>query len=843
MEKDMTVRKKPEGRLLTHIDCSDEFESAQYFEHGAVKVVPAEIGSYREAEDVPLSRFGYRFNVEHIGKPHTARITFPDDRRRFMCIMDGTSYDLSTGLHTGFAHPLSGCMQTIDQVFWPRWTDCSIVFMTWGHGEPAAVASISVYELDDLAPLHVENGQSYGVPRRTIGIQYEDPCGTGASEGALTRSEWMERVLTYARHTGQSELAYPLAWYHGPHYPADAEPCDDFDVVVGRDRRQYIRWTTQPGDWVTELLDRCSEQDVGFTGVLTLLRLGSLMQQMNIDEDSVARGVETINNVRSSGRVQAGTMDWTTTYNCLNYPDLVAADESVGVAHDFEYAYGEKTGGGYPAGPIFNVLHPTVQDAIARFVREIADRYGSHPAFRGLNITMWVPTILWFGSIDVGYDDYTVGQFTHDTGIDVPGEEADSERFRQRYDFLMRVCPDAWIEWRCQRIHEFVLRLRDELHTARPDLVLGLDMWSEPFIPAVTGAGGVEHQIGARKSTVQLYREAGIDPSLYESDDGIRLTLQLEGGGRDRGSSMEDDAPLSKFTMYRDHDYLDDETLGAFSEQANPGAFIMNAWHEAWGTHKWFAADEDDAQTEELATMSGEPAEGIFRINSAYPEDGFWWDSQLRITPAFPAPPHFMEQYAHAVAELDAHRITRGGLFLDKAHSGEIQRFAQAFQALPAVAFETVDGATDPVAVRWCCIEGKSYAYAVNREPYDCTVEIRMRDTEIPVTDLASGEVLSQGTNAALVLGPYELRSVTWDSDVIPASVVVSVPEEIRADLAAHGKRAREAVEQVSNDGLSICGANRMVREIEFAIRDGRYAKVRRALGSYPILRALELTQ
>ncbi len=149
-----------------------------------MKVVESPLGSYREAQGVPPSaRFGYRFSIENIGKPHVAVIRYPDDKRRYMCINDGTCYDLTTGVFTGWAQPLSNTMLELRQVFWPRWNDGSMVFMTWGAGEPAAVASIDIYELADLPPLNVPSDPGDGT-RRELGIQYEDPCGTGASEGA-----------------------------------------------------------------------------------------------------------------------------------------------------------------------------------------------------------------------------------------------------------------------------------------------------------------------------------------------------------------------------------------------------------------------------------------------------------------------------------------------------------------------------------------------------------------------------------------------------------------------------------------------------------------------------------
>ena len=99
------------------IDCTQEHPSERYFSTGDVKVVEGAAGRYREAAGKPLSRFGYRFRVEHLGQPHLAVIRYPDDKRRFMCVMDGTCYDLSTGVTTGFAYPLSGRMREIRQVF------------------------------------------------------------------------------------------------------------------------------------------------------------------------------------------------------------------------------------------------------------------------------------------------------------------------------------------------------------------------------------------------------------------------------------------------------------------------------------------------------------------------------------------------------------------------------------------------------------------------------------------------------------------------------------------------------------------------------------------------------
>ena len=142
-------------RLLASFDCTKDYPPESFFAKDATRVVETSAGRYREAGGKTSARFGYRFAIEHVGRPHVAVIRYPDDKRRYMCIMDGTCYDLSTGVFTGWAQPVSGQMLEVRQVFWPRWKDCSITFLTWGQGEPAAVASIKIYELDELPPLRV----------------------------------------------------------------------------------------------------------------------------------------------------------------------------------------------------------------------------------------------------------------------------------------------------------------------------------------------------------------------------------------------------------------------------------------------------------------------------------------------------------------------------------------------------------------------------------------------------------------------------------------------------------------------------------------------------------------
>jgi len=834
------------GELAAQIDCTQEYPADQYFDYGAVSVTESSAGRYREAEAKPLSRFGYRFQISQVGAPHVAIIRYPDDKRRFMCIMDGTSYDLTTGVFTGWEQPLSGAMLELHQVFWPRWKDCSIVFMTWSEGEPAAVSSIEIRALDTLAPLEVPGDPGDG-SRRELGIQYEDPCGCCASEGAYTREEWIEHLVQYARHSGQNLLIYPMAWYHGPQFPSAREPSDGFSMAVAADRRQYSRWTTHPEDWYAELLERFGREGLAFQGALTLMRLGSLMGKMNINLEAIQAGADTFNNMLWNNQVQSSTNDWTPLYNAQNFDRIAEMLKGKGPTEPWsllpEWAYGERRTPGAHAGPIFNPLHPAVQEALAGFVAEVGARYGRYPAFRGISFNMFASAMPWFGSIHAGYDDYTARLFSQDTGIDVPVDPKAPDRFQKRYEYLTTVCRPAWVDWRCAKIRALFSKLRQALAQGREDLRITVTLWDETTVTNVLGGASAALQLYARPGMLAFYRDAGIDITLYGDEPGLEVDRGM-GNPRDRGGHGSNPCggtslPLAAQTMYRDFDYLDQDALDAYHAHERPGAFLFNCWVEAWGRHVWFAPESDDPNVAEMSLLDGVPAEGLLRINSEYPKDNFWWDSQLRITPPFPSNPHFLEPYAHAVAELDACRITRGGLFLDKAHTELLRPFARAYRALPRHKFAPIGRQNDPVAARTLVYNGQRFFYTVNRDYYPVQVQFKFTGPPKGLRDLAAGDTIDADATWRFQLGPYELRVFAVAPEVEIVDFTATPPSGITEAIHRETQQALEAFAKLRDAGKEIPGLDQMRERMTQALKEGRIAWLRRALASYIVRTAL----
>lgn len=784
------------GRLVAEIDCTREYPTNVYFECGSVIVTNSVAGTYREADPGPDSRFGYRFAVKCAGKPHLAIVRYPDDKTRCMSVSDGTCYDLSIGVFTGtskprgrptgLSQPITGKMVEIRQIFWPRWKDCTIAFGNTASGQPAAAAHVAIYEVKELPALEVPDAPCEGA-RRSLGISYEDPCSHSADLGALTFATWLDRMVAFAKYQGMNRLTYPIIWYHGPLYPSSTEPANYFDWAVASpiNRNLYIRWTTRPEDWVETLLTRFDKEHLEFVSQVTYIRLGSLMEKMNIDLAAIKAGKDTINNMRADDKVQSGAGDWTGEYNVRNFERQRELRERGGKCwSQCPMQYGELPDGGGAHGPIFNPVHPVVQEALLRSVREIATRYGKHPSYKGLHIFCYGSSTLGFGSIRNGYDDTTIRLFEQETGTQVPVDAKLPDRFSKRYAFLTsKDMREKWVAWRCAKITDLICRMRDELVKIRPDLRL-----------AISPSGG---------------RDAGISVMAIDKEPGITVTTGLNALGPCASSVAADSATC---------------------EDVN----IFNTWIERWGKHSWWSCAPDDAQARELAVIFGKPAEGICRMGSEYCKDGFWWpNAQLRITPAFSGGVHFMRHYANALARFDPLVISRGGLTLDRGHADLLRPFAAAYRALPAKKFATIKKSTDPVTVRTLVDGGKRYVYFVNREYYPSEVSVTLTNVTGKVINLSDNSQQPAKAIWSLKLGAYELRSFVLAPEVGISGFSAAQPDDVIARLTCDATAVLEKTKSLQSLGKKLPpNTSELQNQIQNALDNAHWAALRQLLES-----------
>ena len=86
-------------------------------------------------------------------------------------------------------------------------------------------------------------------------------------------------------------------------------------------------------------------------------------------------------------------------------------------------------------------------------------------------------------SLDWGYDALTVARFATESGFSLPvGANLFGTRRSVmaplRYDFIMQNYRQAWIDWRCRKMYDLFLRLRDRVRSANPRLRLSVTIYS-----------------------------------------------------------------------------------------------------------------------------------------------------------------------------------------------------------------------------------------------------------------------------------------------------------------------------------------------------------------------------
>ncbi len=813
-------------KLIFHVDCTKEVNNDKYFEIGETRIVDSKIGSYREAGENAQSRFGYRFKIEDITKPHLLEVVYPDDRRRTICVNDGITYDLNTGVVCGNRNEPSNSMKTIKSYFWPRWEDSSVVFSSWGKGEPAAISEFSVYELDSLEDF----GMKSEVGFREFGIQYEDITNVGSTEGTQDFYSWSDHVVDFLRFSGQNKLIIPINWYHGPCIPVKSQKFGTVNIYIAPDKKQYFRSTTSNlTDWLDRLLTKMDEANLSFTGSLTLLRIPGLMANMNNDLESIKKGAETYNNIMCNGTVQSSANDWTTQYSSEYYVTISDALKKTGKLPEF--AYGEKDTSGRP-GPIFNPLHPTVRSQVKEYLLEVCENYKHHPSFKGLAINFWHATMLWYATLNAGYDDYSISLFEKETGISTGTDISDPDRFEKRYKFLMRYAREAFIDWRCKKIREFILEIRDGFKAIREDLTLTITVWNETSAWRYFDDIDEDAQFGARGSNYDVYKLGGLDMALFKDDDGIEFSVEMNHHRDATGWEVDGiDLPLERSQMFTDHAFLDEKTRDVLKSNKAPTSFIFNCWSEAWGNYALAPCDDNDPNLEAIYNLPDYKADSVVMQNSEYDDDPpesrkFFFDSQLRITALFPAEPYFGEWYANELAAQDSLSITAGGLYLDKSHVDLQRKFASEYCILPRCKFNTLKGTSDPVTVRWLQKDGKTYIYAVNREPYDIPVSIKTAD----------GKEI-----AAKTLEAFELKTWIFDECITPDSYSVDISKETIEKYELCCNETLAIVEAALAKGITVPAAEELVESIKTALGEKRFAFVRHALSSYPIKKVLSL--
>lgn len=376
---------------------------------GTIKAVD---GRYLEAD----AQRGSRISVvvpgleDYRQKPVIVEMLWPDDKPRMMGIYGymenkkGENYRdrIQGGVQAGRELPNTGKMIATRYLFYPKTPSFLFEVRTLANGFPAAIAALRVYPVQGETLPRLAIAYPDNMEHRRLGNTDEDQT-LSTNMGYKTMYELTGRILEYMDYTGQDTFHYPITRYYFSFFPFPGSPGNGLHPDF-------------PGG-VDYMVEAFAKRGKRFVGILNLGNLPELEYAQALDLDP-------------ADLVKAG---------------LVSLDKD---------NYTQKSFDGVALRP--NLANPRIRAAVVRYLEDFETAL-KKPNFQAISV--W-QTMGW-GKLERGYDDYTVGRFAADTGVQVPPDK--------RYEFLTG--PDIlpkWQAWRAEQVFLLIKAMREALDRINP---------------------------------------------------------------------------------------------------------------------------------------------------------------------------------------------------------------------------------------------------------------------------------------------------------------------------------------------------------------------------------------
>ncbi|NMA47119.1 MAG: hypothetical protein GX945_11235 [Lentisphaerae bacterium] len=713
----VTPEPQPQLEPVDYIDCGQDLPPERFLARGESRLVDSPLGRYREAAPEKWSRLVYTLNVKAVQEPHLVTVRYPDDRARCVFVQvrnekKKTGYSLQAGWSVGNEFPNTQQVQTARYLWWPMEERNALMFCSWWADQPAAVLDITVERIV---------GGNAGVPAlrvnepaseagRMMAIEWEDASLASNfgfdldPEFTLERFEILtDRLIAYMGFAGMDTLVYPATFYFGT-------MCRQAKTTGLGNRLQL-----HPEGWLELLMERFAA--AGLTCYPTL-------------------------NFHSTPTLVAG--------NCDD-PLMIAAGQDTYFQVPYDgviprYSRGDST---------LNPLHPRVQQQTLEIIDGILARCETRASYAGIQLCFWPHRQIPFCFISIrhGYDDTTIRQFTQDTGIVVPGAANDPERFYKRYRFLLTEHRDAWLDWRCRKITDYVRQIAAMARRKNPDAQILIALLQEAW-PASNEFPFYRKLLYGRSTVEEEWRERGVDLAQLASIPGVMLKRQ------------------TRYAMRRYWDRPEART------------------------------SRDNASSWDNARPFREIPSGAYPFNHYYeysweksPVPGAWWRDGWSAGTANGGGRYYLERSAWSLFLQDAQALSRGACSVEaQASIWESREFGRAYRTLPAQPFTSWTATpTEPAAVREYAGKDGHYVYAVNAMYCPLPVTMTLKGATA-VVDLVTGESIATPDGVLrLELRPYELRTFRTAHGAALADVKVDLPADVLATLTTSLAKLREA--------------------------------------------------
>jgi len=725
--------------LLEEIDCGKEYPADKYRDDGSCRVVKTPAGAYRETTLRELnSGFAYRFKIKHPGEAHWLEIEYPDDSDRMFYVAFfpyARMYDrvLSSGtldtmgVLTGGHHPVTGKMQTKKMLFWPDSDEFMVTCFSFKHRHEGrvAISKIRLYENDGPLP-KLEVNYPESMAHREFGIWDEDP--------SMATAEWfnrpecykyanfefwkikVERMVKYLRFSGKNTWSELLFDYHGDN-SGTTELLLPFSYATGAPGRI-------PG-WA------------------------DLMATV-FDREKIPFFIEL--NWRTKGKSKFGSGALGKTIGTDNFSGTFAEAEAKGAGAIEQFTSDNQLYLCERATTV-NPLHPKVQQAYLKIVRAYRDKFGKYAQFQGINII--TPFQIEFYSNQNGYEDYTTELFERETGIKIPVEPKDQQRFSKRYQWLKENNWDKWIAWRCEKVRDIYAGLLKELNTG----LAGKKMIAKPGLAYTPPLLNELLKTGVVPDLHAILRERGVDMAMLGRVNGLIVAPEVM-TDYDRTHVLPSSERYFTFSS---------ELAELFKDNQYPAVAILRSNLEVY------------------------PGLACSQIKS------FWWPVGSYITDsksimAFSTPQpnnsYLLENMTWTLAEIDPQMIDHG--FWGCPENGAMetyQPFHKAYLSIPGVLFQKAAGANDPVTMRIHNSEQGHWFYLVNKAYYPVKVSFVLNGENARIVDAVGKKDVAldkDGDKArfARELQGHEVLVFKCPATVTASEISQTIPGAVKDELS-----------------------------------------------------------
>ena len=708
----------PQWALVETIDCTEPPVSNDFYSaSGESQIVTGPAGEYRITGNAPGDWFGYRFDVPQSAKVMRIEVDYPDDASRDAGVgvnepiepgLPGQTWGqirTSSGYFSGLVFPVSNRMRTFEAIYFPNspWATVEVMNTATGVGSaPAAVREIRLYQLEGELPqlpgyeqpperifaTYTEQGQIAAMSFNTDPTQRGGHGGLGFAPVVTDKvpkehfyRHWYQVVaqhVRYLRYRGDTGYLFGAVMYTTSRYPsrymvnrtgyADArfDPAALYAALFGDNGLQLLFTVELTADY-------------------------RMYQSLYLTDYEVRQGAESSLSVTSEGR--------------------------------------QRRLGGMTHSPTMNYVGDALAGIYGDIACELAEYYDRYPGAVGVvshSGGLWAP--MYFVE-DVPLNDNAAAAFTAFSGLTLPGDGNDPDRFAERWQWIQANAAEEWQGFRAVLLRDIHAQIAQRLHQASPH-------WQ--YVVSQYGSGYDAYIKGQSTDPLGYELKAGFDPRLYRDIENVNFSRHFWGIYRALTQPewlpiLDVTGPLgepgSPATLFRDY-ALDPQLAAAFEGHPRTCTLIHAQFdeHMSW-TH--FSPDRP------WLYMGIQP-------NIQYPQPV---DSDMQF--------EFALAYAQNTPN-DVFYLWADGA-VQMGHEPRMQAIAAFLRALPTGDYQNDLSVAPPVYVRRLQAAGEPVFYAVNtsREYALRTVTV----DAVAVRDRVSGEVLPVNDGAVCVsLGPFGLR-------------------------------------------------------------------------------------